>query len=569
MKKPVTITLLVLFATMVWGQNTIIKNVTVIDVKTGKVMPALSVLISGDQITDIGTVAKIKTPANAKVIDGTGKYLMPGMMDAHIHFFQSGSLYTRPDALDLRTRVPYERERADGLANTTDYLNRYLRLGITTVMDVGGPFSNFTIRDSISKSITTPNILVAGPLFSIVDRQKLDLNDPPIIKITTISQADSLFKKMLPFKPDFIKIWYIAGPNYPAEKSFPLVKHIAEQAHKNNLKLAVHATELKTAQLAVEAGADILVHSIDDEVIPDNFIQLLKTKKVSYTPTLLVGGNYAKVFSGKRDHHPQDLFWANPFAYGSVFDPEGFSEMPPLLKYFRENGIPKNTFRRDSISAINLRKLVKGGVNVMAGTDAGNIGTFHASSYLQELEAMSKAGLLNTEVLRAATCNTAVGFGKDKLLGTIEKGKVADLILLTKNPFESLQHLNSISLVVKAGQLLEPEKLVAESPETVVQRQLNAYNARDIEAFLDTYSEHIELYNFNGPLLAKGKDQLRMTYSALFERTPNLYCKIENRIVQGNQVIDQEYVRFGNDFLSATAIYEVENGKIKKVTFVR
>lgn len=97
------------------------------------------------------------------VIDGTGKFLMPGMIDAHIHFFQSGGLYTRPDAVDLRKKVPYEKEKTFGLINAADYMHRYLRLGITSVIDVGGPMSNFSIRDSVTKTTIAPNVLVTGP----------------------------------------------------------------------------------------------------------------------------------------------------------------------------------------------------------------------------------------------------------------------------------------------------------------------------------------------------------------------------------------------------------------------
>ena len=221
----------------IYGQSLLIKNVNLIDVKSGKVIPATSVLVSGSTISDIGPSSKLKTLNQLQVIDGTGQYLMPGMIDAHIHFFQSGGLYTRPDGLDLQFKMPYAKEREFGFNNAADYLKRYVRLGITTVIDVGGPFQNFIIRDSIAKLFAAPNVLVTGPLFSMVDRKKLELNDPPIVKINTPEQADSLFQKMMPYKPDFIKIWYIANRNLPAEKSFPLVRHIAELAHRNNLKL--------------------------------------------------------------------------------------------------------------------------------------------------------------------------------------------------------------------------------------------------------------------------------------------------------------------------------------------
>jgi hypothetical protein len=466
--------------------------------------------------------------------------------------------------------VPYKEERERGFQNTTDYLRRYLRLGITTVIDVGGPFSNFTIRDSISKTIISPNILVTGPLFSIVESKELELNDPPIVKVASNDDVDQLFNKMLPVKPDFIKIWYISGKEYPAEKSFPLVKYIAELSSKNNLKLAVHATELKTARLAVEAGANILVHSVEDEIIPDDFVKILKNKKITYIPTLIVMGNYSKAFSGKLPHHPQDLAWANAFAYGSLTDPEAMdtSTLPPAIKWFREKGIPKMDLQYDSVMKVNLRKLVDAGVNVATGTDAGNIGTFHGSSYIQELEAMQDAGLSNAELLKASTINAASGFGISDKYGSLEKGKNADLLLLQKNPLESISNLNSLELVFKDGKIIKADTIVSESPEAIVQRQVNAYNARNIDQFISTYSEDIEIYDAKGKLLMKGHKQMRDGYEGFFKNATNLYCQIENRIVINNKVIDKEKVRAGKDTIHAVAVYEVDGGKIKKVIFL-
>lgn len=570
MKKYICLLFAAIAFQQLFSQTSIIKNVTLIDVKSGKAITGQSVVINNERIETIGPAKKIKDPVNAIVIDGTGKFLMPGMIDAHIHFFQSGGLYTRPDVVDLRNKLPYEKEKAFGLNNTADYMHRYLRLGITSVIDVGGPFANFTIRDSVAKTTIAPNVLVTGPLFSIVDRPQFG-EDAPILKITTTQLADSLFAKMLPYKPDFIKIWYIANNNNPAEKNFPLVKYIAEQSHKNKLKLTVHATQLKTAQLAVEAGADILVHSIDDEVIPDEFVKILRDKKITYIPTLIVGTNYYKALSGNLPHHPQDLVWANPFAYGSLTDPEAMDtvSMPPILKMLRASGVPPSENKGDSISAINLVKLVKAGVNVATGTDAGNISTMHASSYMQELEAMQQAGLSIAEILKASTINAAIGFGKEQQWGSIEKGKIADLLLLDKNPLESLKHLNSIHSVFKNGKMISADTIVAEPAEAIVQRQVNAYNARNIDAFMDTYADDIELYDFPGKLLSKGKQKMRDNYAGMFSNVPNLYCEIEKRIVIGNKIIDKEKVRAGKETIHAVAVYEVEKGKIKKVTFIQ
>ena len=107
-----------------------------------------------------------------------------------------------------------------------------------------------------------------------------------------------------------------------------------------------------------------------------------------------------------------------------------------------------------------------------------------------------------------------------------------------------------------------------ETPETVVNLQLEAYNSRDIDKFIATYSEDIEIYDAKGKMTMKGHQQLREGYEGFFKNTPNLHCHIENRIVINNKVIDKERVTANERIIEAVAIYEVANGKIVKVTFV-
>jgi hypothetical protein len=113
------------------------------------------------------------------------------------------------------------------------------------------------------------------------------------------------------------------------------------------------------------------------------------------------------------------------------------------------------------------------------------------------------------------------------------------------------------------------DKPKAANPEPIVQKQLDAYNARDIESFLATYTNDVKLYNFPGTLNTDGLDAMREGYGGMFESTPDLHAAISNRIVIGNMVIDQEEVTANGSKFSAVAIYEVANGKISKVTFVR
>ncbi|EZH74056.1 hypothetical protein ATO12_14365 [Aquimarina atlantica] len=555
------------------AQSIIIENINIIDVETGKIKKQQNIVIEGEKIISISP-KKIASKENTKVINGTDKFVIPGMIDSHIHFFQTGSLYTRPDAINLKHIVPYEDEIKFAKKIVPDNFKRYLRLGITSVMDVGGPFYNFIIRDSISKNNISPNVYVTGPLFSPYQPEAFSkLEDIPIEKITTKEQATTLFNKMLPYKPDFIKIWYIANKNIPAEKTYPIVEHIAKLTHKNNLKLTIHATQLNTAKLAVKAGVDILVHSVTDTLIDNEFVKSLKKNNVTYIPTLIVSNNYGKSFLGKPDNHFQDLTFANPTVYRSLTDVKKFSkeDTPKGLKRLRNNEKTylERSAAKDEIMFQNLKRLSENSINIATGTDAGNIGTIHASSYIQEIEAMKKSGISNLDILRASTINAAKGFGLDNQIGSISEGKIADLVILKNNPLDNLQNLNSIEEVIKGGKKIGVLDLIKETPEQVVQRQVNAYNARDIDVFMDTYSEDIKIYNFPEKISMNGKDQMRERFKSMFQRVPNLYCEIKNRIVLGNKVVDHEYVKFGEKYSSVIAIYEVIDGKISKVTFLR
>ncbi|HZY78479.1 MAG TPA: amidohydrolase family protein [Cyclobacteriaceae bacterium] len=546
-------------------QFTLISNTNVIDVATGKVTMLASVLIKNGVVEEVFTDKKMKLPPNTQVIDGTSKFVIPGMTDAHVHFFQSGGLYTRPDVFDFTSLVPFTEERRKTDSYTEDFMRRYLRMGITTVADVGGPMKNFQVREAARKNPVAPTVLATGPLFSMVERKQLDVGDPPIIKTTSIAEADVLMDKLLAQKPDYIKIWYIVTPDLPADKTFPVVQHIAKRTHGAKLKLAVHATQMKTAELAVDAGADILVHSVDDQVVTDQFVKKLADKKVSYIPTLIVYKGYTTARSGKLAHHPLDLNFANPFAYGSLSDPEHMKELPESFKRARaeQSGLKDP---RDSIMANNLRKIFAAGINVVAGTDAGNVGTMHASSFIQELIAMKGAGLSNAEILKTATLNSALCFNQNT--GAITKGKTADLVVLTENPLGDLSNLTKAEYVLKSGRILKADTLIKESPEMIVQRQVNAFNARNEDAFGDTYHYAARLSDFPNFQRSIGDKPVRESYGQMFKQVPDLHGEIVKRIVMGKTVIDHERVRINGKYVEGITIYQIFEGKIHEVTFM-
>ncbi|WP_418499078.1 amidohydrolase family protein [Flagellimonas sp.] len=559
--------------------QTYITHVTVADVEKQRLLPDQTVVIADGLISNIKKSSSVKIPQNATIIDGRGKFLFPGLVDAHIHFSQNGGLYTRPDAIDLRKYMDYNDEIALAKSDMETKLKRYLQNGITTVVDVGSTFNLLDARNDFKDKAYAPQIFMTGPLLTTYEPAALaNLGNDGVFTLTkTIEEGVKGVQQQLPHQPDFIKIWYIAGADglsveESARKNLPIVKAIIEEAHKHQLKVAVHATERITAQLAVENGADFLVHSVDDEVITDGFVALLKKNNVALCPTLVVPGGYMDTFGQKLALDTHDLQKADPYQLGTLLDLKHLPEPSLIENYKTYANDPKNVAKLkkgDSISRVNLKKLCDAGVLIVTGTDAGNIGTLHTSSYLPELKAMQQSGMSNWDIIQASTVNGAKLFGKENEFGTVTMGKKANLLLLDANPIEDLENITQIHTVFNQGEAFNPNDVLQDSPTDLAQRQLNAYNLRNIEAFLEPYAEDVEVYAFPNQLLYKGKETMRKQYAQMFKNTPDLHCELRERIVQGNVVIDKERVQFGPETVEAVAMYHVENGKIKKVYFIQ
>ncbi len=554
-------------------QPVVIVGGNLIDVETGKVRENVSLLIENETISKIGK--NVKVPAGATVVDAKGKWLVPGLIDSHIHLFQSGSIYTRPDGVNLTKYRPYETERQWLRDNMGDLLRRYLACGITTVVDIGGPLYQFPYRDRYNRSLTSPQILMTGPLVSTYQPEAFRVTDSPIVKANTPDEARELVRKQLPYKPDFIKVWFIIrGMGKSGEEMLPVVQAAIDEAHKNGLKLAIHTQELLAAKLGVKYGADFLVHSPEDGVIDDELIGLMRKNDVSFCPTMVVSRGISGFFTDERQPTAYEFASANPYVLGTLYD---FKHLPePQLRERFSNFLTSQTYRVrsakiDSIKAANLSKVWKAGLNAVVGTDAGNPGTFHGTSYIDELKAMQAAGLSNADLLRAATINGAKIFGQQARVGSLAEGKMASLLILKQNPLTDIGAVTQIETVVNRGYVTTPAQLLPDSPTDLAQRQLNAYNARDINAFLEPYAEDVEVYNFPDKLQYKGKPEMRKRYGGMFRQAKALHCELVNRIAVGNSVIDHERVRFAPDKepVQAVAIYKIENGKIKQVYFTR
>ncbi len=531
-----------------------------------------TIILNGNKIEAVGQKSLIDIPENAEVIDLTGKFIIPGLIDAHMHFFQSGGLYTRPDGIDLNAYYSYEKEQDYIKTNLTKTLARYLRSGITGVADVGGGRWNFEVREFANQTEMAPRVVVAGPLISTVDRVKLDIGDPPIVKVTSTDEVDSLVNTLVEAKADLIKIWFIVSPDLDFESNLQLIQRTIDQGHKNGIRVAVHATQLATAKESVRAGADILVHSVDDAEVDDEFIELLKEKGTIYTSGMAVLEGYKKIMSQDLSLSANDYEIADPFIMNNLMDLQHIPKtiIPERVSEWLENpeDIIKRSNKRVKTAKENLKKLQDAGVTIATGTDAGNPGTFHGSAIYREFELMTEAGLSPSQILINSTLNGAKLMGLDSQTGSIEIGKLADMVILNSSPIEDIANTSDISMVIKNGKLYEPNQILPITPIEVVQKQVLAYNQRDLTRFLSFYSDDIQMLDKSNKLILEGKEEFEKRYRNRF-KSKNLHVEIVNRSVIDNKVVDAENVTgIEFDVIRSTAVYEITNGLISKVWII-
>jgi len=205
------------------------------------------ILIESGRIVKVaGKSDAVPVPEGAEVIDAAGKWIIPGLIDSHVHFFLSGGLYTRPDIIDLRKYRAPEEELSWIRKHLPDTFARYIRSGVTSVVDTGGPIDNFKVRELAAKTGPAPRVSAAGPLLSTYLPEELDIEPQSIIEVDSPEEARAEVRRQARWNPDFIKIWFIIRPDRQPEDAIGWVKAAIEESHRLGIRTAVHATELQT-----------------------------------------------------------------------------------------------------------------------------------------------------------------------------------------------------------------------------------------------------------------------------------------------------------------------------------
>jgi imidazolonepropionase-like amidohydrolase len=441
-----------------------IRDVTVIDGTGAAPRPHQTVLVLRDRIAAVGDAGSVAIPPRTRIIDGRGKFLLPGFIDVHAH------TSIGPTALDTSARPPRMTARED-VAASREALRVLLAFGITTIRDPGGPTaSTVALRDSLRLGLVTgPHMVTAGSI--------IDLSEAPgmVVTVRTESELRAEVARQAAAGVDYVKLY----ASLPA----PLVRAGIDEAHKRGVRAIAHLFGTSWTEAAT-AGIDGIVHItpgspalLTDEARP-RFMQrfrgtqfmlewfsfadlqspqiremtaALVAHQVFLDPTLVIfeslaWGDSARILDGR------DLAYAAPsivtawrrFSLTAGWKAEDFAAAraawPQVMAF--------------------TRHLYEAGVPLSAGTDIGNPFIVPGASFHRELQLLADAGIPPLEVLRIATRGGARSLGLESEVGRVAPGALADLVLLDADPVADIRHTRRISLVVQRGTASTPAQLL-------------------------------------------------------------------------------------------------------------
>jgi imidazolonepropionase-like amidohydrolase len=406
-------------------------------------------------------------PAGAERVDLAGSWITPGLVDAHVHFSQTGWHDGRPDGIAAPDLYPYA-ETSRRLRENPDVWHRsYLCSGITAVYDVGGHPWTTGLPARSEGDPDAVHVRAAGPLVTWVSNDALDVDDEhyTFLPMGDAAEARASVATLETMGAGAVKVWYLAPPAARRAELDAVLMAIGEAADARGLDLIVHATSLREAKVALRAGAKMLVHSVGDRPVDEEFLRLLRANDAVYAPTLVVGANWTKAVAVAGlglSFEPDDP--------GGCVDPDTRRKLTDAaeLRPFAADAARSARSRFEALVNAgearlrlkeNLARVHAAGATVVVATDAGNPLTLHGPSIHDEMEAMVDAGLAPADVLVAATRNGALALGRLDDLGTIQAGKIADLLVLPADPLADVSAFRRLTHVMRAGVLRERAEL--------------------------------------------------------------------------------------------------------------
>jgi Amidohydrolase family len=382
----------------------VIQDVAVVDIATSTVQPHMTVMIDGENIKAITTTVAARVPAGSRIVVGTGKFLIPGLWDMHVH-----------------------------LGYLENQLPAFIAYGVTGVQDMGSDFSRTSAwRAAIdSGKAVGPRIVTSGPPVNGVpsDDDKL-----PVIVAKTPEEARKAFDRLYEMDVDFVKV--LSGLS--ADAYFAL----AEQARHQHMRLVGHVPASISAWDAIESRQASIEHlfgvmksvATDEEAL--RFFDKCALYGVRISPTLVLWQRMA--------HMNDDKLSADPRL---KFVPESARKAWPALK--DEGNEPLKKQIEGIYKLVGLTTRTK--VEVLAGTDTGDPWTIAGGTLHDELEQMVAAGLSPHQALAAATMAPARFFEWEDAMGTVEVGKMADLVMLEANPLVDIRNVRKTAAVFARG----------------------------------------------------------------------------------------------------------------------
>jgi imidazolonepropionase-like amidohydrolase len=461
------VTALCLTGGTAFAQSTALVGATVID-GTGRAgIPSAVVVATGDRLACVGTAAQCPVPAGATRVDVAGRFITPGLVDAHVHFSQTGWVDGRPDAIAAPAVYPYAETARALRANPERWYRSYLCSGVTAVFDVGGHPWTTALPARAERDSMAPHVRAAGPLVTHAPQTTLRVDDSiytflPMATPTDVRTSVATLKAM---GASAVKVWYLAPAREQQQELDARLMEVGKEARAAGLDLVVHATELRGAKAALKAGAAMLVHSVEDEPLDDEFMSLLQTTRAIYAPTLVVDRNavraFASIILGNRYQIDDPGRCVDSATIARTSQVASLRTVFPNFTRATERVLRglDDVEIRNAVRADNLRRVHAAGATIVVATDAGNPLTFHGASIYSELEAMQATGIPASEVLMMATRNGARAMGRLNDFGTLEAGKLADLLVLAEDPRVDVRAYRSLTHVMRGGRLYEQGEL--------------------------------------------------------------------------------------------------------------